>query len=128
MVYSCFFYICMVHTVVTTMFSWVQPSYTTRQYINTNKLYGRHVSAISLSHPQASHRNVRTKNTALVYICFIQIHTGVQYSFFLKSFFLYMFRMSHAFIVRSTTVKHTKTIKKIPMAVHYSCAPDDGCM
>jgi hypothetical protein len=23
--------------------------------------------------------------------------------------------------------KHTKTIKKKPMAVHYSCACDDGC-
>jgi hypothetical protein len=41
------------------------------------------------------------------YICFIRIQLDVQYSFFLKSFFLYVFRMSHASIVRSTTVVYS---------------------
>jgi hypothetical protein len=40
-------------------------------------------------------------------ICFIPIQLDVQYSFFLKSFLLYMFRMSYASIVRSTTVVYS---------------------
>jgi hypothetical protein len=47
-------------------------------------------------------------------LCFIQIQLDVQYYLFSKSFLLYMFRMS-------------STDKKNPMAVHYSCAADDGC-
>jgi hypothetical protein len=71
--------------------------------------------------------------------CFIQIQLDVQYSFFLKSFLLYMFRMSRGLkltVLKWQSVptrvpaprnKHTKTIKK-PMAVHYSGSHDDGCM
>jgi hypothetical protein len=39
--------------------------------------------------------------------CFIQIQLDVQYPFLLKSFLLYMFRMSHASIVRRTTVAYS---------------------
>jgi hypothetical protein len=74
-------------------------------------------------------KKCKTKHQKLITQCFIQIQLDVQYSFFLKSFLLTVLKwQSVPTPLSAPWNKHTKTIKKKPIAVHYSCAPDDGCM
>jgi hypothetical protein len=59
------------------------------------------------NNPYVYHNYLIRHNLRREYTCFIQIQLDVQYSFFLESFLLYMFRMSHASIIRSKIVVYS---------------------